>query len=61
MTLSGTLYIALVLALVLGTAFPLGAWLARVFDGRARLLAPVERGIYALCGIDPDRQMGWRG
>ncbi len=61
MTWHATLYIALVLALVLGAAFPLGTWLARVFDGTADFLAPVERGIYRLCGIDPNEKMGWRG
>ncbi|MCW8305541.1 potassium-transporting ATPase subunit KdpA [Acidiphilium sp. PA] len=59
MTTHGSLYIALVLVLVLGAAFPLGAYMARLFEGRLRLLAPVETGIYRICGIDPTRQMTW--
>lgn len=59
MTLHGCGFIALALTLVLGTAFPLGAYMARLLDGRLRFLAPVEHGIYRACGIDPARQMGW--
>jgi K+-transporting ATPase ATPase A chain len=59
MTTHGSLYIALVLVLVLGSAIPLGAYLARIFNGSIRALAPVETGIYRICGIDPARQMGW--
>ncbi|MDE2005125.1 MAG: potassium-transporting ATPase subunit KdpA [Rhodospirillales bacterium] len=60
MTWHGMFFILLVLALVLGSAFPLGTYLARVFDGSAAFLAPVEGGIYRLCGIDPGQRMGWR-
>ncbi len=59
MTLHGFAYIALILALVLSAAFPLGAYMARIFNGTTSLLAPIESGIYRLCGIDPQRQMGW--
>ncbi|MCF3946503.1 potassium-transporting ATPase subunit KdpA [Acidiphilium sp. AL] len=59
MTFHGFGYIALVLVLVLGAAFPLGAYMARLFRGEVHWLAPIERGIYRLCGIDPARQMGW--
>ena len=59
MTTHGSLYIALVLVLVLGSAIPLGAYLARIFEGKTRFLAPVETGIYRICGIDPARRMGW--
>ncbi len=59
MTTYGILYIGLALILVLGSAFPLGAYMARLFEGKIRLLAPVETGIYRICGIDPARQMGW--
>jgi K+-transporting ATPase ATPase A chain len=59
MTTHGSLYIALVLVLVLGSAIPLGAYLARIFEGKTRFLAPVETGIYRVCGIDPARRMGW--
>ena len=60
MTLAGWAYIALVFILVLGAAIPLGLYIARVLNGDLRLLAPVERGIYAVCGIDRDRPMSWQ-
>lgn len=59
MTLHGFSYIALVLVLVFGAAFPLGSYIARLFKGEVHWLAPAERGIYRLCGIDPAKQMTW--
>lgn len=64
MTWHGSAYIALMLALVLGAAIPLGAFMARLFDyeggGKITWLKPVENGIYRLCGVDPAREMGWQ-
>jgi K+-transporting ATPase ATPase A chain len=60
MTLSGLAYIGLLFAVVLGLAFPLGRYMAAIFEGRVRWLAPLEGGLYRLCGIDPARQMGWQ-
>jgi len=60
MTLAGWAYIALVFILVLGGAIPLGLYMARILKGELRFLAPVERGIYAVCGIDPNRPMRWQ-
>jgi K+-transporting ATPase ATPase A chain len=60
MTLAGWAYIALVFVLVLGGAIPLGLYLARILQGEVRFLAPVERGIYAICGVDPNRAMRWQ-
>ena len=41
----------------------LGAFMARVFDGKFNflpfLLSPIERCIYALGGIDPKQEMNW--
>ena len=63
MTLDGWLQIALMFALVIATARPLGLYMAAVFEGRAtaldRALAPVERRFYALSGIDPKREQDW--
>lgn len=59
MTLHGLLFIVLALALVFGAALPLGAYMARLFKGELRFLAPLETPIYRLCGIDPASQMGW--
>ncbi len=64
MTSSALLQFAAYLALLTGLAVPLGHYMARVYTGEARLaqrvLAPVERVLYRLLGIDPGREMGWR-
>ena len=41
MTLTGWIEILLVLTLVLGVAWPLGAFMADVFDGRRSFLSPI--------------------
>ena len=60
MTIQGLLYIALVFVLVLGCAFPMGRYMAAIFEGRVKFLAPLETGFYKLCGIDPNRAMRWQ-
>jgi K+-transporting ATPase ATPase A chain len=60
MTISGWAYIALIFVLVLGGAIPLGFYIARILKGEVRLLAPVERAVFSLCGINPDRPMHWQ-
>jgi potassium-transporting ATPase potassium-binding subunit len=64
MTITGWLQAALVFALVCAFVKPLGAYMARVFEGErvflSPVLAPVERGLYRLCRIDADREMGWK-
>lgn len=64
MTAIGWLQIAFIFALVLICVKPLGAFMARVFSGErtflSPVLAPVERGFYALAGIDPAKEQGWR-
>jgi len=64
MTIIGWLQAALVFALVCVLVKPLGAYMARVFEGEktflSPVLAPVESGIYRLCRIDRDREMGWK-
>ncbi len=65
MTLVGWLQIALVFGLVLATAAPLGAFMAKVYAGERTVLtpvlAPVERLLYRAAGIDPDREQSWLG
>ena len=44
-------------------AIPLGKYIAKVYKGEKTLLdflAPVERFIYRLCGIDPTVEMNWK-
>ena len=64
MTAIGWLQIAFIFALVLICVKPLGAFMARVFSGErtflSPVLAPVERGFYALAGVDPAKEHGWR-
>ncbi len=63
MTIVGWLQIALVLALVVGLAYPLGGYIVELFEGRrtflSPVLGPVERGIYRLAGVDPAVEQGW--
>lgn len=63
MTGHGFLQIALYLAVLLGGARPLGSYMARVYaadqGGRGQGFAMVERLIYRLCGVQPEREMRW--
>ena len=62
MTLNGWLQIVIILATVLLAAVPLGTFMAKVYAGKPTFLSPVfgpvERGFYALAGIDPAREQG---
>ncbi len=60
MTIHGLLYIVLLFALVLGAAFPLGRYIAAIFEGRVTWLRPLETGFYRVAGVDEARQMGWQ-
>lgn len=59
MTVNGWLQILFFSAAILAVAKPLGMYLVSVYEGRQRWLAPVERGLYALCGVDPDEDQHW--
>jgi K+-transporting ATPase ATPase A chain len=43
---------------------PLGSYFARVYQGErtwlSLLLSPLERGLYRVTGIQPDREMAWK-
>jgi K+-transporting ATPase ATPase A chain len=45
-------------------ARPMGLWIFTLYEGRVprplAMLAPVERGLYRLAGVDPTADMGWR-
>ncbi|WP_114395835.1 potassium-transporting ATPase subunit KdpA [Oleisolibacter albus] len=63
MTAEGILQILAYLSLLLLLTPPLGAYMARVMAGERTLLtpllAPLERGLYRLAGIDPAREQHW--
>jgi K+-transporting ATPase ATPase A chain len=64
MTTNGVLQIALLLALLVALARPLGAYMARVYEGKPfgldRVFGPVERLIYRLTGVRPEEEMDWK-
>ena len=55
----GGLYVALLILL----AWPLGAYMARLFEGRStgldRVLGPIERLLYRIGGVRPEVEMKW--
>jgi K+-transporting ATPase ATPase A chain len=63
MTFAGTFEIGLTLALVLIAAYPLGAFMANVFENRRSFLTPiigpVEHGLYRIAGVDPEAEQKW--
>jgi potassium-transporting ATPase potassium-binding subunit len=65
MTLAGWTMILIFIALFVVLAKPMGAWLHAIYGGQnmlgARVLEPVERGLYKLSGVDPAREQGWIG
>ncbi|HEY0512455.1 MAG TPA: potassium-transporting ATPase subunit KdpA [Thermoanaerobaculia bacterium] len=65
MTTNGLLQIFLFIAALVALAKPLGSYMARVYEGRPlwgldRVLGPVERLIYRVCGVRPDEEMDWK-
>jgi len=65
MTTTGWIQIALFCAVVLALVKPLGAYMTRVFNGErtflSPVLAPVERGLYRVAGIDARHEQTWLG
>jgi K+-transporting ATPase ATPase A chain len=64
MTLNGWLQFALYSLVLLATVRPLGAYMARVFEGERTwldpILRPIERLIYWIGGVNSKDEMGWR-
>ena len=58
------LQIVLYFAVLLLLVKPLGHYMASVYENKScgldRLLGPIERGLYNLCDIQPEREMTWR-
>lgn len=65
MTILGWLQISLLFIAVLVVIKPLGLYMAHVFNGErtwlSPVLAPVERGLYALAGVDLKKEQNWLG
>ena len=63
MSAANWLQLAVLVAAILVTAPLLGAYLAGVLGGGPargdRVFLPVERAIYRLAGVDPDREQPW--
>jgi potassium-transporting ATPase potassium-binding subunit len=64
MTTNGILQLVVYLLILLVLAKPLGAYMARVYEGRPfaldRALGWLERLGYRLCGVKPEEEMSWR-
>jgi len=64
MTGNDIVQIILYFGVLLLLAKPLGVYMARVYEGQPsgldRVLGPVERLFYRLCGIKPEEEMGWK-
>jgi len=64
MTANGALQLVFYLVVLLVLAKPLGAYMARVYEGRRvaldRALGWLERLIYKVSGINPKAEMGWK-
>jgi len=63
MNVAGWAEIAITLAVTVAIAFPLGAYLARVWQGERTwldpVLRPIERLVYAGCGVKADQSQAW--
>jgi K+-transporting ATPase ATPase A chain len=64
-TIQGWLLIGLFILQTVAMAKPFGAWLFAIYEGRqtwlTRILGPVERGLYKISGVDPDKEQTWQG
>ena len=64
MTANGWAQIIVYLVVLILLVKPLGAYMARVYQGEPcgmdRLFGPIERFLYRLCGIRQDQEMDWK-
>jgi potassium-transporting ATPase potassium-binding subunit len=62
-TTTGLAQVAFYVVVLIALAWPVGLYMARVYEGRPfgldRFLGWLERLIYRLSGIEPQREMGW--
>ena len=64
MTINGLVQIGLYFVVLLALAKPLGWYMARVYEGQScgldRVVGPLERLIYRLCGVRQTEEMDWK-
>jgi K+-transporting ATPase ATPase A chain len=64
MTLFDWLQLIFYMVVLIALAKPLGTFMARVYQGERtfldRVLRPVEKLIYRLCGVRPEEEMTWK-
>ena len=64
MSVNGWLQFAIFCVVLVLTVRPVGAYLARVFEGERTwldpILGPIERLLYKLCGVHAKDEMNWR-
>ena len=64
MTANGVLQLVFYMVVLLVLAKPLGAYMARVYEGRPivldRVLGWLERLVYRASGVTPELEMGWK-
>jgi K+-transporting ATPase ATPase A chain len=65
MNTASILTLVVYMLVLLGLAWPLGIYMAAVLEGKPvvldRVLGPVERLLYRLCGVDAQEEMDWKG
>src|SRR4249920_3863573 len=63
MTANGYLQLAFYVVVLIGLAKPLGAYMARIYEGQpaflSRIGGPFERLLYRVCGVNPQHEMRW--
>ena len=63
MSANGYLQLAFYVVVLIALAKPLGAYMARIYEGQPAWInqagAPLERLIYRLCGVDSAKEMRW--
>ena len=64
MIASDWVQLALYIGVLVALSVPLGIFMARVYEGKAGILelifGPIERGFYALMGVDKNAEMNWK-
>jgi potassium-transporting ATPase potassium-binding subunit len=64
MMLNGYLQLVFYVIVLIALAKPLGLYMARVYQGQQcgldRILGPLERFIYKMCGVRPTDEQGWK-